>query len=133
MPDINDIFGGERLTAADLGGKEHTVKISHVEPIEFQTSDGKPDKKLLLRFEKARKEFICNKTNSKRIAMLHGGDYTKWPGKQIVLGAEMVDFRGEPTWGIRVKQAAESEPAPKIKPSSKGMSGGGTFSDDIPF
>jgi hypothetical protein len=132
MPDINEIFSGERLTAADLGGKEHTVKISHVAPIEFQTSDGKPDKKLLLKFAGAKKEFICNKTNAKRIAMLHGGDYSNWLGKQIVLGAEMVGFRGEPTWAIRVKQAAESEP-PKTKPAPKGMSGGGAFSDDIPF
>jgi hypothetical protein len=133
MADINEIFSGERLTAADLGGREHTVKIKQVEPIEFQTPDGKPDKKLLLKFVGAKKEFVCNKTNAKRIALLHGSNYDNWLAKQIVLGPELVDFRGEPTWAIRVKQAAESEPAPKIKPAPKGMSGGGTFSDDIPF
>jgi hypothetical protein len=69
----------------------------------------------------------------KRTAFLRRDETNNWIGKKIVLASEMVDFRGEPTWAIRVKQAADFEPAPKTKPAPKGMSGGGGFSDDILF
>jgi hypothetical protein len=110
MVDVNTIYTSDTLKAADLQGREHTVTIASVESREFDNGI-----KLVLKFVGAKKAFICNKTNGKRIAFIHGDETNGWVGKKVVLAPEMVSFRGETVWAIRVKPAAVSEPP--IKPA----------------
>jgi hypothetical protein len=107
MPDINEVFGGETLKAADLQGREFTLAIATVQAKEFDKGN-----KLVIKFVGAKKALIANRTNSKRIAMLYGNNTDLWVGRQVTLYVEMVDFKGEPTWAIRVKQPPQGQPMP---------------------
>src|ERR1700722_8109975 len=65
MPDINEVFGGETLKAADLQGREFTLAIASVQAKQFDKGN-----KLVIKFVGAKKALIANRTNGKRIAML---------------------------------------------------------------
>jgi hypothetical protein len=57
---------------------------------------------------------VANKTNARRIALMHGDETDNWVGKEIIVCAEMVDVKGEPTMAVRVqppKQAVTQQPA----------------------
>jgi hypothetical protein len=105
MPSIDDVFGGTTLKSADIKGKDPTVTIAGVEVKAFKEKDGTEKQKLLIHFVGAKKALVCNQTNAKRIAHLHGDDYTQWGGKQVRLRVEMVDFGGQVMDGIRVHPA----------------------------
>jgi hypothetical protein len=104
--DVNSVFGGDSLKAADLNGRDVTVTIASVEEKVFNDGAKGPQKKLLIRFAGAKKALICNKTNAKRIALLHGPETDRWPGKAVTLYADMVDFQGDAVMAIRVKGVA---------------------------
>lgn len=107
---VSQVFAGDYLKAADLGGAEPTVVIEKVELKEFEDGD-----KFLISFEGKKKGLVANKTNCSRIAMLYGDDTDGWIGKTIVLYTDIVDFQGKPTEAIRVrgpKKAAVAEEAP---------------------
>ena len=108
MANIDDVFGGNTLKAADIKGREPIVTIEDVEVKLFKEKDGAEKKKLLIYFLNTKKAMVCNVTNARRIAHLHGPDYTEWGGKKIKLKVEMVDFGGQVMDGIRVFPAAES-------------------------
>jgi hypothetical protein len=108
MVDINTIYTSETLKAADLQGREHVVTIAAVDSKEFDNG-----KKLILKFTGAKKAMVVNKTNGKRIAFIHGDETTNWIGKKIVLAPEMVSYKGDAVWAIRVKPAAVSDPPAK--------------------
>jgi hypothetical protein len=96
--DLNSVFGGDTLKAADLQGTEPTVTIAAVEAKKFDNGN-----KLILKFVGKKKALVANKTNSKRIAMMYGNDTDDWVGKPITLYVDIVDFQGEPTEAIRVR------------------------------
>jgi len=96
--DLNSVFGGDTLKAADLQGTEPTVTIAAVEAKKFDNGN-----KLILKFIGKKKALVANKTNSKRIAMMYGNDTDGWVGKPITLYVDIVDFQGEPTEAIRVR------------------------------
>ncbi len=116
MVDVNEVFGGETLKAADLQGKEYTLTMQQVEAKNFDKGS-----KLVIRFTGAKKVLIANRTNAKRIAMLYGNNTDMWVGRQITLYSEMVDFKGEPTWAIRVKQPPgyQTPPMPSVQPAAR--------------
>ena len=76
--DVNSVFGGDSLKAADLQGQEVPVVIASVEMKKFDNGN-----KLVLRFQGKQKCLICNKTNAKRIASIHGSDTNSWVNRQI--------------------------------------------------
>lgn len=117
--DVNSVFGGATLKADDLQGREHLLTIASVEPVEFESRKG-PQHKLKITFAGAKKPLICNKTNAKRIAMIHGNETTAWLGKQITLYPEIVDFEGEPTPSIRVKIVMGTR-AVSLRPQARPM------------
>jgi hypothetical protein len=84
MVDVNTIYTSDTLKAADLQGREHTVTIASVESKEFDNGI-----KLVLKFVGAKKSFVCNRTNGKRIAFMHGDETNGWINKKIVLAPEM--------------------------------------------
>jgi hypothetical protein len=124
MPSIDDVFGGTTLKSEDIKGKEPTVTIESVTTKEFTDKEGVTKKKLLVSFVGSKKALVCNVTNARRIAHLHGPDYGLWAGKQVQLKVEMVDFGGKIMDGIRVfPPQRKAAPAPA-----------GDFpDDDIPF
>jgi hypothetical protein len=127
MPDVNDVFGGETIKAADLMTKdvppqarEFTLAIGSVQAKEFDKGN-----KLVIKFVGAKKALIANRTNAKRIALLYGNNTDFWVGRRITLYPEMVDFKGEPTWAVRVKAppaeqqmpvAAQQPAPPQVQP-----------------
>jgi hypothetical protein len=125
MVDVNTIYTSDTLKAADLQGREHTVTIASVESKQFDNGA-----KLVIKFVGAKKAFICNKTNGKRIAFIHGDETNGWIGKKIVLHPELVTYKGETTWGIRVAPAAVSNPPPKPAAVNQAAAG---LSDEIGF
>ena len=126
MPSIEDVFGGSTLKASDVKGKNPTVTIDNVQVKEFKDKDGSTKKKLMVTFVGAKKALVCNVTNARRIAHLHGEDYAQWPGKKIALHADMVDFGGQVTDGIRVYPPSNGKitSGPVVREE---------MDDDIPF
>ncbi len=104
--DVDQVFGGPTLKAADLQGTEPVVTIATVELKKFDNGN-----KLVIQFVGKSKALVANKTNSKRIALLYGKNTDGWIGKRIQLYSEMVDFAGEPTMAIRVRQPPQAAPA----------------------
>jgi hypothetical protein len=96
--ELSSVFGGDTLKAADLQGYEANVVIASVEQKKFDNGN-----KLILKFIGKKKALVCNKTNAKRIAMMHGTNTDAWTGKPITLYVDIVDFQGEPTEAIRVR------------------------------
>ena len=134
MPSIDDVFGGTTLKADDIKGKNPIVTIENIQVKEFkEMKDGREvlKKKLIVSFVGAKKTLVCNVTNARRIAhILQTPDYTEWPGAQIGLKVEMVDFGGKVVDGIRVYDPAdkiETGPQKKKAPISEEME------DEIPF
>jgi len=119
MPSINDIYTGDYLKAADILGKRVPVRISTYSVKEFE-QNGKTDRKLVLGFDGKSKQLVVNKTNAAIITSNLGtDDYTKWPGKSIVLVTRKVESRGQIVDAIRVSleegptEPIQEQPAPQ--------------------
>ena len=108
MPDITNIeeyFPSNYVRAADLGGKEVDATIDRVTSEPFE-DDGKKRVKPVVHFRNAGlKPLVCNKTNAMLIATALGSkDPRTWPGKQVRLYAELVQFKGKVSEAVRVKR-----------------------------
>jgi hypothetical protein len=105
MSNINEFFPSNYLRAADLCGKEVDVTIDRVTSEEFE-QDGKKLKKPVVHFRNAGiKPLVTNKTNALLIAAAcSSDDYNTWPGRQVRLYADLVNFRGKVSEAIRVKR-----------------------------
>lgn len=122
---INEVFPSKYLKAADLQGRQVTVKIRSAE----QETMG-DDRKLVVYFEGKEKGFVCNKTNANNIAALYGPDTDGWIGSEITLFEAMVDFQGKTVPSIRVRapQRAAQRQAPAKQPTPAD-----DMNDAIPF
>lgn len=134
--ELSSVFGGDTLKAADLKGAEPIVTISNVEKKIF---DNGP--KLVVQFKGKKKALICNKTNAKRIAHLHGPETDHWVGKDVTLYVDMVDFKGDVVEAIRIKAAPRRAPvddqrqaAIEERPAAPSrMPARDAMDDEIPF
>lgn len=143
---INEQFPSKYLKAADLQGRNVTVKMGRVEQ-----EDINGDKKLILYFQGKERGVVLNKTNANNIASLYGGETEDWYGKEITLVEAMVDYQGKSVPAIRMRapprrqaapqrQMAETNghdreiddrpPPPRRDPISSGPN---DMNDDIPF
>jgi hypothetical protein len=95
---VDDAYPSKFLGAADLGGRPATVRINTVE---MEVLD--KQKKVVLTFVGKKKAFVCNKTNAKKIAELHGDEMDDWPDKLIELYPAEVEFAGDTVDAIRVR------------------------------
>lgn len=120
---ISAAFPSDYLKAADLGGRQIMVTMSHVA---MNDIGGEP--KPILYFDGKEKGIVLNKTNANKIAELFGDDTEDWKGQQIVLYEAMVDFQGRTVAAIRVraapKNAQKAAPVREVQPLPD---------DDIPF
>ncbi len=106
----SDIFPSQYISAADLGNKEFALTIASA-AMEMVGNDDEKKKKLIVRFQEAEKGLVCNVSNFDMIAFIHGDDTDGWVGKEVVLYATPVNFKGKTVMGIRIKQATERVPA----------------------
>lgn len=114
MANINDIFTSNYLKASDLNGSAVLVTIATADIEEIGKSR---DKKIVVHFVGKQKAFVCNKTNSKKIAEIVGSpDTDDWGGHAVLLYPTEVDFQGDTVEAIRVK-APKTVQAPKAKPT----------------
>jgi hypothetical protein len=118
--DVNSVFSGDSLKAADLQGRDIPVTIAAVEMKKFDNGN-----KLVLRFEGKKKTLVCNKTNAKRIASMYGSNTDGWIGNDITLYVDQVEFQGDQVDAIRVKVIKKQQPAQ--------AAAGGSMDDEIPF
>lgn len=82
MANVNEIYGsGNFLKAADLQGRRHTVVIS-----DWEISESKFGKQIVLSFEGKDKKLSLNKTNAQMITnLLNTDNPDNWVGKAISL------------------------------------------------
>lgn len=125
---IGAAFPSEYLKAADLQGRQITVKMDRVEMREV--GDGP---KPVLFFDGKDKGMVLNKTNANAISAAYGDDTDDWTGSEVVLFQSMVDFQGKTVAAIRVK-------VPPRKPGKQTVTSGRPTpppaepdDDDVPF
>jgi len=99
------LFNNRFLGSWDLEGRESaTVVIDRVETERVQNTQGQSEEVPVVYFagSKTGKGMILNRTNARAIAIQHGNDTSKWPGKKIVLAVETVNAFGQQTDALRV-------------------------------
>lgn len=116
MPNINDVFSGDRLKADDLKKPDGTygkiqATVSAVNVVELRS--GKDDtspltNKLEMHFVGKDKTFIVNKTNATNIAMTLGPDTDNWIG--AVIGIDVHATQLGPGLRAQVLQAPGQVP-----------------------
>jgi len=108
--DYEAMFPSRFLKAADLQGKEHTVKIAVV------TIEKMPDGKTkgMISFEGATKEWMLNRTNAEALAAMFGRNTDEWIGKRVTLFPKTVEAFGEEVSAVRIKGSPDID-----KPISK--------------
>ena len=120
--DVNSVFSGDSLKAADLQGREIPVIIAAVDMKKFDNGN-----KLVLRFEGKKKTLVCNKTNAKRISSMYGPNTDLWIGNEITLYVDQVEFQGDLVDAIRIK-VIKKQPAQRQADAPAG-----DMDDAIPF
>ncbi len=105
--ELSSVFGGDTLKAADLQGREPVVVIADVQMKKFDNGN-----KLVITFEGKKKALVANKTNSNRIAHIHGTNTDNWIGKEVMLYTDLVDFQGKTVEAVRVRPAPRRAAAP---------------------
>lgn len=98
--DINAAFPSDNLKAADLGGQELPLVISHLTMEKFG-DDVRP----VVHFQGMQQRLVLNKTNSNTIASMYGPETDHWSGRQITLYPAWTDYQGKQVACIRVKPA----------------------------
>jgi len=120
---INEIYGGDWLRAADLQGRwPAAVTIAGWEMVEFEDDrTGKMKKQVALSFVGRDKRLGLNKTNANRIADSHGPEVENWAGKSITLIVERVEAFGKLTDAIRVQigQPGSARPQEQAVPPTQ--------------
>lgn len=127
---INEAFPSKYLKAADLQGRNVTVKISHVQEEQIGA-----DNKQILYFQGKERGVVLNKTNANNIATLYGCETDDWHGKEITLVEAMVDFQGKSVPAIRMKAPPRPAAPKRPDPISSGLAPPmkADMDDDIPF
>jgi len=93
------------LGAHDLDGKEFTLTIKKVQNEDLMNMENHTkESKVVVEFQEAKKPWVANITNLKRIAKLHGNYIEGWTGKKVTLVPEKTRAFGETVDCIRVKQ-----------------------------
>lgn len=127
---INTAFPSKYLKAADLNGSATTVTIERVE-LEDVGQGAQKARKPVVYFVGKQKAMVLNKTNATMIAKIAGSDDTDhWTGTVIRLIAAEVEFQGELTQALRVREAKPANP-PKRPVQAEPMPV--PSEDEIPF
>lgn len=132
MAKISDAFPSKYLSAQDLNGRDVTVTISRA-TIEEIGKGADKDRKIVLSFAGKQKQLVCNKTNAKVIAGLHGDDTDLWIGKAITICPREVEFQGDMVWAIRVSLKAPTSAPAKVEAPKPAPAATEEDQDSVPF
>lgn len=129
---IGEAFPSNFLKADDLQGKDIIVTIQEVTLEELGKGNEK-EQKLIIAFKGKDKKLVCNKTNAKTIAKIHGDDTDDWIGKSIIIGPREVEFQGDQVWAIRVslRNPAKASPAKAAPAPVEPSDNDGFMADDV--
>src|SRR5262249_23813438 len=108
---VTDAFPSKWLSSSDLDGQEviATLADNPLDYEEFRTpGKSTPDRKPVLYFRNSRgskplKPMVLNKVNFSMLINLLGSDDDTWPGRQIIIGVDMVEAFGELKPGLRIR------------------------------
>jgi len=100
----DEMYPSRYLRHSDLGGREVRVTINDVT---MELVGG--ERKNIMAFAGKNKQLVLNKTNANTIMRAYGKETDGWIGKDVILFATTVDFRGESVPGIRVKVPTQSK------------------------
>ena len=103
MADYRSMFDREYIGAWDVAGKDVTLTIASVTETQLIAQGNKKSKRPVLRFEKAEKGMVMNKTNCRIVAEMYGTDVVNWIGKRITLYATTTSMGRETVECIRVR------------------------------
>ena len=103
------MFPSEFVKAADLAGKDVTVTIKSVTMDELTMRGGRKENKGVIRFEKAEKKLVLNRTNADTIAAIYGKDTDDWIGKKITMYPTTTTFGRDTVECIRIRTKQEME------------------------
>jgi hypothetical protein len=93
------MFPSRFLKAADLQGKDQTVKIGGIKLEKMP--DGKV--KGIITFEGTDKEWLLNRSNAEALKLMWGVETNDWLHKRLTLCVRQVDAFGESVPAVRVK------------------------------
>jgi len=96
------------LEGEELKGSTLTLTIRDIRQEKMQSHKGKEESKYVLYFRETSKGLVLNKTNAKRVAVLHGKKTGGWADKKITLYTEEVRAFGETHNALRVAVAIPS-------------------------
>jgi hypothetical protein len=126
MVNVNRLFGGRYLAAADLG---ETPRQGAIRAISIEEIGRARESKLVLTVSGLAKKVVVNKTNARALAEAFGAETNAWRGRTIEILAVPTEFGGHPTRGIRLRPiSTDSSNAPAWDPPT-----GRTLDDEIPF
>jgi hypothetical protein len=106
---IEKAFSSDFLKASDFD-EPVTFKIQRVE---FGVKIG-DDEKPVIYFSGEKKGLVLNRTNSKTISKIYGGETDDWIGQEIVLYPTQVEMKGDMVDAIRVR-AVKTGPRREFK------------------
>lgn len=131
---MNQMFPGKYLKAADLEGKAWTVTVEDVVMEELGQGNDK-EWKPVLRLVGSERGIVLNKTNAIKIAGLFQSEDTEaWKGQKIKIVSEKVPFGSKLVDSIRVKGVDETVQAPPSGVNgAPGTSEDSTGDDPLPF
>ena len=113
MTDYRSMFDREYIGSWELPrDRDAVVKIRDVKAAVLNNGRTQ-NKKPVIFFEGKEKGMVCNKTNAKTIASLHGNDVAGWIGKSIAL---YVATTRDPSGGGDVECIRVRPTAPKAEP-----------------
>ncbi len=120
MPDVNQIYQGQFMRAAQLGGQARRVTIAAA-TVEVIGQGEKSQQKIVLQFQRVQPKLPLNKTNATAIASAWGPATENWVGRELELRPERVMFSGSMVDSIRcyvpaAPPAAQAAPAPASEP-----------------
>ena len=121
------------LKAADLAGREVTVRMDYVE---YETLRGQDDDQPVLYFLDDTKQLILNAINERTIKSAFGDETDDWHGGSIVLFPTTTQFGSEivPCIRIRIPAPVSATPPVAVAPSAEdGLTAIVAPADDVPF
>lgn len=134
--DMNAAFPTQNITAADLGGRELSLMISHV-AMETIGTDTKP----VVHFQGMQQRLVLNKINSTTISEMYGTESDAWTGKQITLYPAWTDYQGKQVPCIRIEQQSAlggtlpplTAPPPVPQPGGQAPQSAGPVPHNLPL
>lgn len=131
--ELEKMYSGKYLSAADIGDRKVKAKILGVHAEELRQQDGTTRKKAVLSLEGLDKQLVVNVTNKAILKDGLGGNPQKWIGRLIGLKTVPRNFGGKSMRGIEIAILGEAftakgpsglkpkkQPAPKPEPKTRG-------------